>query len=114
VRFHIQQEADIPASTQRTTRFLFRIAARHYPPGPPACPAPARLRAAGPACNRNTISKVYANSENDRVCRPWLVSLHLCCATQQEARELKVPPAAQIALRPYIDREVRAVGSTAA
>ena len=33
VRFHIQQESDIPASTQLYNQICFAIAARHYPPG---------------------------------------------------------------------------------
>ena len=33
VRFHIQQESDIPASTQLYNLICFAIAARHYPPG---------------------------------------------------------------------------------
>ena len=31
VRFHIQQESDIPASTQLYNQICFAIAARHYP-----------------------------------------------------------------------------------
>ena len=33
MRFHIQQESDIAASTQLYNQICFAIAARHYPPG---------------------------------------------------------------------------------
>ena len=54
VRFHIQQESDIPASTQLYNQICFAIAARHYPPGH-RLPSTRQL-AMQTGLHRNTIS----------------------------------------------------------
>jgi len=65
VRFHIQQESDIPASTQLYNQICFAIAARHYPPGH-RLPSTRQL-AMQTGLHRNTISKVYRQLELDGV-----------------------------------------------
>ncbi len=65
MRFHIQQESDIPASTQLNNQICFAIAARHYPPGH-RLPSTRQL-AMQTGLHRNTISKVYRQLELDGV-----------------------------------------------
>jgi len=65
VRFHIQQESDIPASTQLYNQICFAIAARHYPPGH-RLPSTRQL-AMQTGLHRNTISKEYRQLEIDGV-----------------------------------------------
>tara|TARA_B100001109_G_C18805469_1_gene447003 strand:- start:66 stop:1052 length:987 start_codon:yes stop_codon:yes gene_type:complete len=65
VKFHIQQESDIPASTQLYNQICFAIAARHYPPGH-RLPSTRQL-AMQTGLHRNTISKVYRQLEIDGV-----------------------------------------------
>jgi len=65
VRFRIQQESDIPASTQLYNQICFAIAARHYPPGH-RLPSTRQL-AMQTGLHRNTISKVYRQLEIDGV-----------------------------------------------
>ena len=65
MRFHIQQESDIPASTQLNNQICFAIAARHYPPGH-RLPSTRQL-AMQTGLHRNTISKVYRQLEMDGV-----------------------------------------------
>jgi len=65
VRFNIQQESDIPASTQLYNQICFAIAARHYPPGH-RLPSTRQL-AMQTGLHRNTISKVYRQLEIDGV-----------------------------------------------
>jgi GntR family transcriptional regulator len=65
VKFHIQQESDIPASTQLYNQICFAIAARHYPPGH-RLPSTRQL-AMQNGLHRNTISKVYRQLEIDGV-----------------------------------------------
>ena len=65
MRFHIQQEYDIPASTQLYNQICFAIAARHYPPGH-RLPSTRQL-AMQTGLHRNTISKVYRQLEIDGV-----------------------------------------------
>ena len=65
MRFHIQQESDIPASTQLYNLICFAIAARHYPPGH-RLPSTRQL-AMQTGLHRNTISKVYRQLELDGV-----------------------------------------------
>jgi len=65
VRFHVQQESDIPASTQLYNQICFAIAARHYPPGH-RLPSTRQL-AMQTGLHRNTISKVYRQLEIDGV-----------------------------------------------
>ena len=65
MRFNIQQESDIPASTQLYNQICFAIAARHYPPGH-RLPSTRQL-AMQTGLHRNTISKVYRQLEIDGV-----------------------------------------------
>ena len=65
MRFHIQQDSDIPASTQLNNQICFAIAARHYPPGH-RLPSTRQL-AMQTGLHRNTISKVYRQLEIDGV-----------------------------------------------
>jgi len=65
VRFSIQQESDIAASTQLYNQICFAIAARHYPPGH-RLPSTRQL-AMQTGLHRNTISKVYRQLEIDGV-----------------------------------------------
>ncbi len=65
MRFHIQQESDIPASSQLYNQICFAIAARHYPPGH-RLPSTRQL-AMQTGLHRNTISKVYRQLETDGV-----------------------------------------------
>ena len=65
MRFHIQQESDIPASTQLYNQICFAIASRHYPPGH-RLPSTRQL-AMQTGLHRNTISKVYRQLETDGV-----------------------------------------------
>ena len=65
MRFRIQQESDIPASTQLYNQICFAIAARHYPPGH-RLPSTRQL-AMQTGLHRNTISKVYRQLEIDGV-----------------------------------------------
>ncbi len=65
MRFSIQQESDIAASTQLYNQICFAIAARHYPPGH-RLPSTRQL-AMQTGLHRNTISKVYRQLEIDGV-----------------------------------------------
>ena len=65
MRFHIQQEIDIPASTQLYNQICFAIAARYFPPGH-RLPSTRQL-AMQTGLHRNTISKVYRQLETDGV-----------------------------------------------
>ncbi len=65
MRFHIQQEIDISASTQLYNQICFAIAARYYPPGH-RLPSTRQL-AMQTGLHRNTISKVYRQLETDGV-----------------------------------------------
>ncbi len=65
MRFHIQQEIDIPASTQLYNQICFSVAARYYPPGH-RLPSTRQL-AMQTGLHRNTISKVYRQLETDGV-----------------------------------------------
>ena len=65
MRFHIQQEIDIPASTQLYNQICFAIAARYYPPGH-RLPSTRQI-AMQTGLHRNTISKVYRQLETDGV-----------------------------------------------
>ncbi len=65
MRFNIQQESDISASTQLYNQICFAIAARYYPPGH-RLPSTRQL-AMQTGLHRNTISKVYRQLELDGV-----------------------------------------------
>ena len=65
MRYHIQNDIDIPASTQLYNQICFSIAARYYPPGH-RLPSTRQL-AMQTGLHRNTISKVYRQLETDGV-----------------------------------------------
>ena len=94
MRFHIQQESDIPASTQLYNQICFAIAARHFPPGH-RLPSTRQL-AMQTGLHRNTISKVYRQLENDGVVEAMAGS-GIYVRDQQKPREVKAPAARAIA-----------------
>jgi GntR family transcriptional regulator len=104
VRFHIQQESDIPASTQLYNQICFAIAARHYPPGH-RLPSTRQL-AMQTGLHRNTISKVYRQLETDGVVEAMAGS-GIYVRDQQKPREIKPPPGPRGRPLPDIDRQVR-------
>ena len=65
MKFHIQQESDISASSQLYNQICFAIASRHYSPGH-RLPSTRQL-AMQTGLHRNTISKVYRQLETDGV-----------------------------------------------
>ena len=65
MKFHIQQEIEIPASIQLYNQICFAIAARYYPPGH-RLPSTRQL-AMQTGLHRNTISKVYRQLETHGV-----------------------------------------------
>jgi len=65
VRFHIQPDSDIPASSQLYSQIRFAIASRQYPPGH-RLPSTRQL-AMETGLHRNTISKVYRQLEEDGI-----------------------------------------------
>ncbi len=65
MKFHIQQDSEIPASTQLYNQICFAIAARYYPPAH-RLPSTRQL-AMQTGLHRNTISKVYRQLESDGV-----------------------------------------------
>ena len=65
MRFHIQSDIDISASSQLYNQICFAIASRHYPPGH-RLPSTRQL-AMQTGLHRNTISKVYRQLETDGV-----------------------------------------------
>jgi len=104
VRFHIQQDSDIPASSQLYNQICFAIAARHFPPGH-RLPSTRQL-AMQTGLHRNTISKVYRQLENDGVVEAMAGS-GIYVRDQQNPREIKPPPGPRGRPLPDIDREVR-------
>ena len=84
VRFHIQQESDIPASTQLYNQICFAIAARHYPPGH-RLPSTRQL-AMQTGLHRNTISKVYRQLETDGVVEAWPVQAFTCAISRSQGK----------------------------
>jgi GntR family transcriptional regulator len=104
VRFHIQQESDIPASTQLYNQICFAIAARHYPPGH-RLPSTRQL-AMQTGLHRNTISKVYRQLETDGVVEAMAGS-GIYVRDQLKPRELKAPSGPRSRALPDIDRDVR-------
>lgn len=65
VKFHIQPDSDIPASTQLYNQIRFAIASRQFPPGH-RLPSTRQL-AMQTGLHRNTISKVYRQLEESGV-----------------------------------------------
>jgi GntR family transcriptional regulator len=104
VRFHIQQESDIPASTQLYNQICFAIAARHYPPGH-RLPSTRQL-AMQTGLHRNTISKVYRQLENDGVVEAMAGS-GIYVRDRQKPREVKPQPGPRGRALPDIERDVR-------
>lgn len=104
MRFHIQQESDIPASTQLYNQICFAIAARHYPPGH-RLPSTRQL-AMQTGLHRNTISKVYRQLETDGVVEAMAGS-GIYVRDQLKPRELKAPSGPRSRALPDIDRDVR-------
>ena len=104
VRFHIQQESDIPASTQLYNQICFAIAARHYPPGH-RLPSTRQL-AMQTGLHRNTISKVYRQLENDGVVEAMAGS-GIYVRDQQKPREIQTQPRMRNRGVTDLDREVR-------
>ncbi|TGG94417.1 MAG: GntR family transcriptional regulator [Aphanocapsa feldmannii 277cV] len=104
MRFHIQQESDIPASTQLFNQICFAIAARHFPPGH-RLPSTRQL-AMQTGLHRNTISKVYRQLENDGVVEAMAGS-GIYVRDQQKPRELKTPAGLRYKEHPDINREAR-------
>ena len=66
VRFHIQQESDIPASTQLYNQICFAIAARHCPPGH-RLPSTCQLATVNGTAPKHDQQKVYRQLETDGV-----------------------------------------------
>lgn len=65
VKFHIQPDSEIPASTQLYNQIRFAIASRQFPPGH-RLPSTRQL-AMETGLHRNTISKVYSQLEADGI-----------------------------------------------
>jgi len=104
VRFHIQPDSDIPASSQLYNQICFAIAARHFPPGH-RLPSTRQL-AMQTGLHRNTISKVYRQLENDGVVEAMAGS-GIYVRDQQNPREIKPTSGPRSRHLPDIDREVR-------
>ena len=86
MRFHIQQESEIPASSQLYNQICFAIAARHYPPGH-RLPSTRQL-AMQTGLHRNTISKVYRQLETDGVVEA-IAGSGIYVRDQQKQRDLR-------------------------
>ena len=91
MRFHIQQESDIPASTQLYNQICFAIAARHYPPGH-RLPSTRQL-AMQTGLHRNTISKVYRQLETDGVVEAMACLLYTS-PSPRDKRQSRMPSSA--------------------
>ncbi len=105
MRFHIQQESDIPASSQLYNQICFAIAARHYPPGH-RLPSTRQL-AMQTGLHRNTISKVYRQLETDGVVEA-IAGSGIYVRDQQKQREIRLS-SSQLRNRAVkdLDQEVR-------
>ncbi len=104
MRFNIQQESDIPASSQLYNQICFAIAARHYPPGH-RLPSTRQL-AMQTGLHRNTISKVYRQLETDGVVEA-IAGSGIYVRDQQKQREIKSPPSFRKKGITDLDQEVR-------
>ncbi|MFO0104155.1 MAG: GntR family transcriptional regulator, partial [Cyanobium sp.] len=104
MRFHIQQESDIPASTQLYNQICFAIAARHYPPGH-RLPSTRQL-AMQTGLHSKTISKVYRKLETDGVVEAMAGS-GIYVRDRQKPRDLKPALGSRSRSLPDIDRDVR-------
>tara|TARA_Y100001968_G_C19416998_1_gene749547 strand:- start:878 stop:1894 length:1017 start_codon:yes stop_codon:yes gene_type:complete len=104
VRFHIQQDSDIPASSQLYNQICFAIAARHYPPGH-RLPSTRQL-AMQTGLHRNTISKVYRQLETDGVVEA-IAGSGIYVRDQQKQRDLRTEAKVKNKGVKDIDLEVR-------
>ncbi len=104
MRFHIQQESDIPASSQLYNQICFAIAARHYPPGH-RLPSTRQL-AMQTGLHRNTISKVYRQLENDGVVEA-IAGSGIYVRDQKKQRVSRVSPHIRQRETKDLDQEVR-------
>ncbi len=104
MRFHIQQESDIPASSQLYNQICFAIAARHYPPGH-RLPSTRQL-AMQTGLHRNTISKVYRQLETDGVVEA-IAGSGIYVRDQQKQREIKTSSNFRTKAITDIDQEIR-------
>ena len=104
MRFHIQQESDIPASSQLYNQICFAIAARHYPPGH-RLPSTRQL-AMQTGLHRNTISKVYRQLETDGVVEA-IAGSGIYVRDQQKQRDLRTASNVKNKGVKDIDQEVR-------
>ena len=104
MRFHIQQESDIPASSQLYNQICFAIAARHYPPGHRQ-PSTRQL-AMQTVLHRNTISKVFRQLETDGVVEA-IAGSGIYVRDQQKQREVRIPPHVRNRAVKDLDQEVR-------
>ncbi len=104
MRFHIQQESEIPASSQLYNQICFAIAARHYPPGH-RLPSTRQL-AMQTGLHRNTISKVYRQLENDGVVEA-IAGSGIYVRDQQKQREIRSSSNLKNKVIKDIDQEVR-------
>ena len=86
MRFHIQQESDISASTQLYNQICFAIASRHYQPGH-RLPSTRQL-AMQTGLHRNTISKVYRQLETDGVVEA-IAGSGIYVRDQQKKKDIK-------------------------
>tara|TARA_Y100001968_G_scaffold171892_1_gene157292 strand:- start:19798 stop:20817 length:1020 start_codon:yes stop_codon:yes gene_type:complete len=106
VRFHIQQESEIPASSQLYNQICFAIAARHYPPGH-RLPSTRQL-AMQTGLHRNTISKVYRQLETDGVVEAIAGSgIYVRDQQQQQQRDLRNSSKSKNQGVKDLDQEVR-------
>ena len=105
MRFHIQQESEIPASSQLYNQICFAIAARHYPPGH-RLPSTRQL-AMQTGLHRNTISKVYRQLETDGVVEA-IAGSGIYVRDQQKQKDLRnSSPSIRKKVVKDIDNEVR-------
>ena len=106
MRFHIQQESEIPASSQLYNQICFAIAARHYPPGH-RLPSTRQL-AMQTGLHRNTISKVYRQLETDGVVEA-IAGSGIYVRDQQKQKDLRGNSSASVRKKTIkdVDLEVR-------
>ena len=104
MKFHIQQDSDIPASTQLYNQICFAIAARHYPPGN-RLPSTRQL-AMQTGLHRNTISKVYRQLETDGVVEA-IAGSGIYVRDQQKKRDSKSNTSFRKKETRDLDQEVR-------
>ena len=105
MRFHIQQESEIPASSQLYNQICFAIAARHYPPGH-RLPSTRQL-AMQTGLHRNTISKVYRQLEADGVVEAIAGSGIYVRDQQQQQRDIRNSSKMKSKEIKDVDQEVR-------